>query len=112
MTRPKRNDETIQVTKQDLLRMLTEDDAMKGLLQTRLQEVLEVEMDDAQRAGKNERTSGRLLPAPRDRAPGLPARCPATSPANDHQGRPRRPDSGTLAAGVVVVVYEWSPLLS
>ena len=34
MTRPKRNDETIQVTKQDLMRMLTEDDAMKSLLQT------------------------------------------------------------------------------
>ena len=29
MTRPKRNDETIQVTKQELMRMLTEDDAMK-----------------------------------------------------------------------------------
>jgi putative transposase len=60
MTRPKRNDETIQVTKQDLMRMLTEDDAMKSLLQTLLQEVLEAEMDEALRAGKNERTSGRL----------------------------------------------------
>src|SRR5579859_6054545 len=60
MTRPKRNDETIQVTKQDLMRMLTEDDAMKRLLQTMLQEVLEAEMDEALRAGKNERTSGRL----------------------------------------------------
>jgi hypothetical protein len=38
MTRPKRNDETIQVTKQDLMRMLSEDDAMKSLLQTLLQE--------------------------------------------------------------------------
>src|SRR5579859_4621965 len=60
MTRPKRNDETIQVTKQDLMRMLTEDDAMKRLLQTMLQEVLEAEMDEALRAGKNERTSNRL----------------------------------------------------
>lgn len=60
MTRPKRNDETIQVTKQDLMRMLTEDNAMKSLLQTMLQEVLEAEMDEALGAGKNERTSGRL----------------------------------------------------
>lgn len=60
MTRPKRNDETIQVTKQDPMRMLTEDDAMKCLLQTMLQEVLEAEMDEALRAGKGERTSGRL----------------------------------------------------
>jgi transposase-like protein len=58
MTHPKRNDETIQVTKQDLMRMLTEDDAMKSLLQTLLQEVLEAEMDEALRAGKNERTAG------------------------------------------------------
>jgi hypothetical protein len=57
MTRPKRNDETIQVTKQDLMWMLTEDDAMKSLLQTLLQEVLEAEMDEALRAGKNERTT-------------------------------------------------------
>ena len=60
ITRPKRNDETIQVTKQDLMRMLTEDDAMKSLLQTLLQEVLGAEMEEALRAGKNERTSGRL----------------------------------------------------
>jgi transposase-like protein len=60
MTHPKRNDETIQVTKQDLMRMLTEDDAMKSLLQTLLQEVLKAEMDEVLRAGKNEPTSGRL----------------------------------------------------
>ena len=60
MTRPKRNDETIQLTKHDLMRMLTEDDAIKSLLQTLLQEVLKAEMDEALRAGKNERTSGRL----------------------------------------------------
>ena len=58
MTRPKRNDETIQVTKQDLMRMLTEDDAMKSLLQTMLQEVLEAEMDEALCAGK---TSARAV---------------------------------------------------
>lgn len=60
MTRPKRNDEPINVTKQDLMRMLTEDDAMKRLLQTLLQEVLEAEMDATVQAGKSERTSGRL----------------------------------------------------
>jgi hypothetical protein len=60
MTRPKRNDEPIQLTKHDLMRMLTEDDAIKSLLQTLLQEVLKAEMDEALRAGKNERTSGRL----------------------------------------------------
>jgi hypothetical protein len=60
MTRPKRNDEPIQLTKHDLMRMRTEDDAIKSLLQTLLQEVLKAEMDEALRAGKNERTTGRL----------------------------------------------------
>ncbi len=60
MTRPKRNDETINLTKQELLRALTEDDALKKLMQTLLQEVLEVEMDEALLAGKGERTAGRL----------------------------------------------------
>jgi putative transposase len=60
MTRPKRNDEPITVTKQDLMRMLTEDDSIKTLLQTMLQEVLEAEMDAALQAAKSERTSGRL----------------------------------------------------
>ena len=40
MTRPKRNDAVINVTKQDLMEMLTQDDALKALLQTMLQEVL------------------------------------------------------------------------
>ena len=60
MTRPKRNDEPITVTKQDLMRILTEDDSIKTLLQTMLQEVLEAEMDAALQAAKSERTSGRL----------------------------------------------------
>lgn len=60
MTRPKRNDEVINVTKQELLRVLGEDDALKQLMQTLLQEVLEAEMDEALQAGKGERTSGRL----------------------------------------------------
>ena len=33
MIRPKRNNELIQLTKQDLMKLLTEDDAMKHLLQ-------------------------------------------------------------------------------
>lgn len=32
MTRPKRNDELINVTKQELLRLLTEEDALKKLM--------------------------------------------------------------------------------
>jgi hypothetical protein len=60
MTRRKRIDEMIQVMKHDLMRMLTEDEAMKSRRQTRLQEVLETELGHARRAGKNERTSGRL----------------------------------------------------
>ena len=60
MTRPKRNDELINVTKQELLRLLTEEDALKKLMQTLLQEMLEAEMDEALHAGKGERTDGRL----------------------------------------------------
>jgi len=60
MIRPKRNDEPIQLTKQDLMKLLTEDDAMKHLLQKLLQEVLEAEMETALQAGKSERTGGRL----------------------------------------------------
>lgn len=60
MTRPKRNDEPISLTKQGLLRALKEDDAMKALLRALLQEVLEAEMDQALHAAKSERTSGRL----------------------------------------------------
>jgi putative transposase len=60
MTRPKRNDERIKLTKQELLRALSEDDALKKLMQALLQEVLEAEMDEALLAGKGERTAGRL----------------------------------------------------
>jgi putative transposase len=60
MTRPKRNDEMIDVTKQELLRALGEDDALKELMRTMLQQVLEAEMDQALEATKGERTAGRL----------------------------------------------------
>jgi len=71
MTRPKRNDEPINLTKQELLRVLTEDDALKQLMQTLLQEVLEAEMDQALLAGKSERTAGRLgYPATSSEGPG------------------------------------------
>ena len=60
MNRPKRNDEPINVTKQELLRALGEDDALKKLMQALLQEVLEAEMEEALLAGKGERTAGRL----------------------------------------------------
>ena len=60
ITRPKRNDETINLTKQELLRVLSEDDALKKLMQKLLQEVLEAQMDEALLAGKGERAAGRL----------------------------------------------------
>ena len=60
MTRPKPDAETIKLTKQDLLSILTEDDSLRKLMQTLLQEVLEAEMDEALGAGKGERTAGRL----------------------------------------------------
>ena len=50
MTRPKRDNEAINLTKQDLMQILTEDDSIKTLLQTLLQEVLEAEMDTALQA--------------------------------------------------------------
>jgi len=50
----------INLTKQELLRALTEDDALKKLMQTLLQEVLEAEMDEALHAGRSERTTGRF----------------------------------------------------
>jgi Transposase, Mutator family len=60
ITRSKRNDETFNLTKQELLRVLNEDDALKKLLQTLLQEVLEAQMDEALFAGKGDLTGGRL----------------------------------------------------
>ena len=60
MTRPKRNDDVTTVTKQELVRLLTEDDVLKSLMQTMLQEALEAEMDQALQAGKGERTTNRL----------------------------------------------------
>lgn len=55
MTRPKWNDAVINVTRQDLMEMLTQDDALKALLQAMLQEVLEAEMAEALRVGKSDR---------------------------------------------------------
>ena len=60
MILPKLNNEPNQLTKQDLMKLLTEDDAMKHLLQKLLQEVLEAEMETALQAGKSALTGGRL----------------------------------------------------
>jgi len=60
MTRPKPNAEPINLTKQDLLSILTEDDSLRKLMQTLLQEALEAEMERTLLAGKSERTAGRL----------------------------------------------------
>lgn len=60
MTRPKRHDEPIQLTKQELMQALIEDDAVRALLQRLLQEILEAEMEQALQAGRSERTAARL----------------------------------------------------
>lgn len=60
MNRQKLNDGMTNITKQELMRLLSEDDSMKKLLQTLLQEVLEAEMEQTLGAGKSERTASRL----------------------------------------------------
>ena len=60
MNRQKKNDDMISVTKQELMRLLSEEDSFKKLFQTLLQEVLEAEMEQALCAGKSERVSTRL----------------------------------------------------
>ncbi|MDI1248027.1 MAG: transposase [Lacunisphaera sp.] len=59
MTRPKLKDDTVTLSKQELMKLLTEDGALKGALQVILQEVLECEMEQSLQAAKGERTSGR-----------------------------------------------------
>jgi transposase-like protein len=57
MTRPGRKDGPINITKQDLHCLLTEDDAMRKLMQTLIQEALEAEMDQGS-AGRQGRADG------------------------------------------------------
>jgi putative transposase len=59
MTRPKLKDDTVTLSKQELMKLLTEEGALKGALQVILQEVLECEMEQSLQAAKGERTGGR-----------------------------------------------------
>lgn len=59
MTRPKLKDDTVRLSKQELMKLLSEDGALKGALQAILQEVLECEMEQSLQAAKGERTSER-----------------------------------------------------
>lgn len=56
MTRPTKDMTGTTITREHLLALLQGDDALRALLQTTVQEVLEAEMDEALGAGKGERT--------------------------------------------------------
>jgi transposase-like protein len=59
MTRPAKDMTTKTTTREQLLALLQSDDALRRLLQTTVQEVLEAEMDEALGATKGERTDER-----------------------------------------------------
>lgn len=59
MTRPNKDMTKTTTTREQLLALLQEDDAMWALLQTTVQEVLEAEMDEALGATKGKRTGER-----------------------------------------------------
>lgn len=60
MGHPRRNDEGMDVTRQNRVRVLTEDDAVKKLMQMRRQERRQAERAEALPTGEGERTVGRL----------------------------------------------------
>lgn len=59
MTRPSKDMTQTTMTREHLLALLQGDDALRALLQTTVQEVLEAEMDEALGASKSERTATR-----------------------------------------------------
>jgi putative transposase len=59
MTRPAKDMTQTTMTREHLLALLQGDDALRALLQTTVQEVLEAEMDEALGASKSERTATR-----------------------------------------------------
>ena len=59
MTRPTKDMTQTTITREQLLALLQGDEALRALLQTTVQEVLEAEMDEALGAGKGERTGER-----------------------------------------------------
>lgn len=59
MTRPKQDPMKTQTTREQMLALFQNDDALRTLLETTVQQVLEAEMDEALGAGKSERTGER-----------------------------------------------------
>jgi len=59
MTRPKEDNTMMKTTRERMLALLQSDDALRALLETTVQQVLEVEMDEAIGASKSERTGER-----------------------------------------------------
>lgn len=59
MTRPAKDMTQTTISREHLLALLQGDDALRALLQSTVQEVLEAEMDEALGAGKGERTASR-----------------------------------------------------
>ena len=59
MTRPTKHMTKTMTTREQMLALLTGDDALRALLETTVQEVLEAEMDEALGVGKGERSSER-----------------------------------------------------
>lgn len=59
MTRPAKQMTQTTISREHLLALLQGDDALRALLQSTVQEVLEAEMDEALGAGKGERTATR-----------------------------------------------------
>ena len=59
MIRPKQDPMMTKTTREQMLALLEKDDAMRALLESTVQQVLEAEMDEALGAGKSERTGER-----------------------------------------------------
>jgi len=59
MIRPKQDSTMMKTTREQMLALLQSDDAMRALLETTVQQVLEAEMDEAMGASKSERTGER-----------------------------------------------------
>ena len=59
MTRPTKDMTKTKLTREQMLALFQDDEALRTLVQTTVQEVLEGEMDEALGAGKSERTGER-----------------------------------------------------
>lgn len=59
MNRPKKDHTKIMIPREQLLGLLQSDDAIRGLLETTVQRLLDAEMDEALGAEKSERTNDR-----------------------------------------------------